>query len=345
MENERLWILLAKKKSNEASVEELAELELLFSQGKAAGYDHEVIEKIWEEPLGFLPEMNLSTTAWNNIEAKINTPKKVFSIVNTTKWMAAAVVLLLLSTTALVYFKSSPNKSVSKNISAVVSNSTSKQNFYLPDGTHIWLHGNSKITYNKNSFGKAIREVNLIGEAFFDVTKNPKVPFVIHAGVANITVKGTAFNVKAYPGQKNIETTLLRGLIEITTAQNPNKKIYVKPNEKIVIPANRTSAKNQIADTAKSFTITQVKNNNNDKILPETAWMKDKLEFNNETFETLAPEMESWFNVNIQFMNDEIKTKRFSGLIEKETLEQTLQAMQLSYHFNYSINNNTVTIQ
>ena len=155
---------------------------------------------------------------------------------------------------------------------------------------------------------------------FFDVTKNPKVPFVIHAGVANITVKGTAFNVKAYPGQKNIETTLLRGLIEITTAQNPNKKIYVKPNEKIIIPANITSEKNQIADTAKTFTITQVKNNNTDKILPETAWMKDKLEFNNETFETLTPEMESWFNVNIQFVNDEIKAKRFSGLIEKETL-------------------------
>lgn len=345
MENERLWILLAKKKSNEASVEELAELELLLSQNETAGYEHEVIEKIWEEPLGFLPEMNLSKSTWNNIETRINSTKKVFSITSTTKWMAAAVVLLLLSTTALIYFKSSRNKSVSKNISAVVSNSASKQNFYLPDGTHIWLHDNSKITYNKNSFGKAIREVNLIGEAFFDVTKNPKVPFVIHAGVANITVKGTAFNVKAYPGQKNVETTLLRGLIEITTAQNPNKKIYVKPNEKIIIPANITSVKNQISDTAKSFTITEVKNNNTNKILPETAWMKDKLEFNNETFEELAPEMESWFNVIIQFKNDDIKFRRFTGLIEKETLEQTLQALQLSYHFNYAINNNTVTIQ
>ena len=345
MENERLWILLAKKKSNEASAVELAELELLLTQNKAAGYEHEVVEKIWEEPLGFLPEMNLGESTWNNIETKIDQPKKVFNISTATRWMAAAVLLIVVATYVFINQKTSSKNAAAKNISAIVTTPASKQNFYLPDGTQVWLHGNSKITFNKSSFGKAIREVNLIGEAFFDVTKNPKVPFVIHAGVVNITVKGTAFNVKAYPGQKNIETTLLRGLIEITTAQNPNKKIYVKPNEKIIIPAKIISNQNKnTVDTAKAFAITQVQNNA-DKILPETAWMKDKLEFNNETFRELSPEMESWFNVIIQFKNDDTKTKRFSGVIEKETLEQTLQAMQLSYHFNYSINNNIVTIQ
>jgi transmembrane sensor len=344
MENERLWILLAKKKNGEASADELTELESLLLQNNSANYNHEVIEKIWEEPLGFLPEMNLSESTWNNIEAKINSPKKVVSILKVTRWMAAAVLLIAVATYILINQKPSSQNAAAKNISAVVTAPASKQNFYLPDGTHVWLHSNSKITYNKSSFGKAIREVDLIGEAFFDVTKNPKIPFVIHAGVVNITVKGTAFNVKAYPGQKNIETTLLRGLIEITTTQNPDKKIYVKPNEKIIIPANITSVKNQTTDTAKTFAITQVQNNTN-KILPETAWMKDKLEFNNETFQELAPQMESWFNVLVQFKNGDIKTKRFSGVIEKETLEQTLQAMQLSYHFNYTINNNTVIIQ
>jgi len=224
MENERLWILLAKKKSNEASAEELAELELLLSQNKVAGYNHEVIEKVWEEPLGFLPEMNLSETTWNNIEANIYSSKKVFSISTAVRRVAAAVFLMAVATFIFIYQKPSSKNTALKNISAVVTKPLSKQNFYLPDGTHVWLHGNSKITYNKNSFDKELREVNLIGEAFFDVTKNPKMPFVIHAGVVNITVKGTAFNVKAYPGEKNIETTLLRGLIEITTTQNPNKK-------------------------------------------------------------------------------------------------------------------------
>lgn len=344
MENERLWILLAKKKSGEASAQELAELESLLLENNSANYNHEVIEKIWKEPLGFLPEMNLNESTWNSIEAKINSPKKIISISTAAQWIAAAVLLIAVATFILIYQKQPSAKTAAKNITAAASNALSKQNFYLPDGTHVWLHGNSKIVYNKNSFGKAVREVHLIGEAFFDVTKNPKVPFVIHAGVVNITVKGTAFNVKAYPGEKNIETTLLRGLIEITTTQNPNKKIFVKPNQKIIIPANLITEKNQKTDTAKTFAITQVQKNVN-AILPETAWIKDKLEFSNETFEELAPEMESWFNVMIQFKNDDLKTKRFSGVIEKETLQQTLQAMQISYHFNYTINDNTVTIQ
>jgi ferric-dicitrate binding protein FerR (iron transport regulator) len=257
--------------------------------------------------------------------------------------------LIAVSTFIFIYYKKSPTSIVSispDNLSQVTTIPALKQNFYLPDRSHIWLNANSKIAYNKDGFGTKKREVSLTGEAFFDVVKNAKVPFVIHAGVVNITVKGTAFNVKAYPGQKSIETTLLRGLIEITTKQNPGKKILVKPNEKIVIPADITTTQNQnITDNTKaSFIITNVQNET-DKIQPETAWMKDKLEFNNETFEELAPAMESWFSVSIQFKNDEIKSKRFSGVIERESLKETLQAMQLSYHFNYEINNDIVIIK
>src|ERR1700760_4696501 len=98
MENERLWILLAKKKSGEASSEELAELELLLSQKDHSSYSHEVIENIWEEPLGFLPEMDLKESTWNNIEKLISQPRKTFSISSTKRWMAAAVLLLIAST-------------------------------------------------------------------------------------------------------------------------------------------------------------------------------------------------------------------------------------------------------
>lgn len=349
MENERLWILLAKKKSREASSEELAELELLLSQKDHSNYTHEVIENIWEEPLGFLPEMNLNESTWNSIEKSINQPGKAFSISSPKRWMAAAVLMLAVSAFIFIYYKKPSENIVPPapgNLSQITTKPALKQNFYLPDGSHVWLNANSKIAYNKDGFGTKTREVSLTGEAFFDVVKNAEIPFVIHAGVVNITVKGTAFNVKAYPGQKSIETTLLRGLIEITTKQNPGKKILVKPNEKIIIPADITTIKNQstTGSTSTSFVISNVQNET-DKILPETAWMKDKLEFNNKTFEELAPAMESWFSVSIQFKNDDIKSKRFSGVIEKETLEQTLQALQLSYPFNYEINNDIVIIK
>ena len=171
-------------------------------------------------------------TSWSNISDKINPPKKVFSLSTATRWIAAAVILIFISTSIFIYYKTVSKNAASpaiNNISEVITKPALKRNFYLPDGTHVWLNGNSKIAYTNNDFGAAKREVVLTGEAFFDVVKNAAVPFVIHAGVVNITVKGTAFNVKAYPGEKNIETTLIRGLIEITTKQEPNKKIYGKP--------------------------------------------------------------------------------------------------------------------
>jgi len=72
--------------------------------------------------------------------------------------------------------------------------------------------------------------------------------------------------------------------------------------------------------------------------------MQPKLEFDNEPLDELAPKMEHWFNIKIHFVNEEMKSKRFSGVIEKETLKETLEAMQLSYHFNYQLKENELWI-
>ena len=189
-----------------------------------------------------------------------------------------------------------------------------KQKCNCPDGTQVWLNANSQLLYNSENFGKEERTVNLTGEAFFDVTKNEKIPFIIHAGVVNITVKGTAFNVKAYPKQKDIETTLIRGLIEITTRQDPERKIVVKPNEKIIIPSEVIAEEIKANSSENSlYTISRLQKNEK-HILSEIVWIKDNLEFDNQTFQDLSPQLESWFSVNIHFGNEAIKQRRFSGL-------------------------------
>ena len=73
--------------------------------------------------------------------------------------------------------------------------------------------------------------------------------------------------------------------------------------------------------------------------------MKPKLEFDNEPFETLGPKMENWFNVKIHFENEAIKKRRFSAVIEKETLTETLDAMRISGHFSYQIKGNELWIR
>jgi transmembrane sensor len=79
-------------------------------------------------------------------------------------------------------------------------------------------------------------------------------------------------------------------------------------------------------------------------LIPETIWMENKLVFNDEPLGELSPKMEAWFNIKIKISEEEIRQKRFSGVIEKETLKETLSAMQLSFPFNYEITGNELTI-
>jgi transmembrane sensor len=109
-----------------------------------------------------------------------------------------------------------------------------RTNLLLPDGTTVWLNAGSTLTYPLPFTGPN-REVILEGEAFFDVAKNPTHPFIVHASSVNIRVLGTSFDVKAYARDKTMETTLIRGSIEVTLRNRPQSRIVLKPNEKLVV--------------------------------------------------------------------------------------------------------------
>ena len=87
-----------------------------------------------------------------------------------------------------------------------------KRTVTLPDGTKIWINSGSTLSYPKIP-GKKYREVRLSGEALFEVTKNKHRPFIVKTKEVSVKVLGTVFNVSAYPGDKTIETTLVRGRV------------------------------------------------------------------------------------------------------------------------------------
>ena len=345
MKPDRLWILMAKKKSGEASREELEELGLLLSDNIASGYTNEIIEKVWQAPLATIPDNKISGRAWEEINSQTATraSQRLMKTFTLTRTLAAASVLIVFTLAGIIaydhYSENNDPVTARNNMNHVTTQAGSKSKLELPDGTQVWLNGNSKLTYTNGSFGKENREVVLTGEAFFDVVKNEKVPFIIHTGPVNITVKGTAFNVKAYPKEKTIETSLVKGLVEITTDEDPERKILLKPNEKIIIPVGANKNKNQSVsepDSATSlYTITKLQSTTKEPA--EIAWINTQLVFDDEPFATLAPKMESWYNIRIYFADENLKKKRFSGVIEKETLKETLEAMQLSFHFNYQL--------
>ncbi|MBS1606393.1 MAG: FecR family protein [Bacteroidetes bacterium] len=265
------------------------------------------------------------------------------------------LVLLTLVTILLVY-RSSPSQPLvaapggeAKEISEVVTHNGSRTNLLLPDGTRVWLNAGSRLTYEK-TYGAQSREVNLTGEALFDVAHNATKPFVIHAAHVDIKVLGTRFNVKSYPSDRTTETTLLKGSIEVSIKDRPNEKIILKPNEKLVI-ANDDSTLHRRDPAAYKPQMTEslvnIRKPAYDSITGinvETSWVEDRLIFQDEAFGTLSKDMERWYGVSIRFTRPELEDLHFTGNFQKETIQQALEALKLTAPFTYTIHENQITI-
>ncbi len=224
----------------------------------------------------------------------------------------------------------------------------------MPDGTQVWLNSGSKLNYQRD-FNTRSREVVLEGEAFFDVVKNPSHPFIVHASSIDIKVLGTSFTVKSYPQDETIETTLLRGMIEVTRQDNPSTpRVILKPNEKLILskhlilsslPASpgepaRISASARVPD----ISISAVAGNVPDSDKVETSWMYNKLVFEGDSFKELAQKMERWFNVKISFKDEELNQYHFGGVFDNETVVEALNALQLTAKFTYKIKGNEIDL-
>ncbi|HEX3007182.1 MAG TPA: FecR domain-containing protein [Bacteroidales bacterium] len=229
----------------------------------------------------------------------------------------------------------------------------------LSDGTKIWLNASSKLRYPSKLDGNQVH-VYLQGEAYFDVAHINKRLFQVHASDLNIKVLGTAFNVKSYPEDHTVETTLVRGKIRIE-GQSNNERDYVilLPNQKasyfgkssklIVTQSNNKNTQDRSDDipqlkeiVARTNATVVLSNNVNTKF--ETSWKDGRLEFADEQFSLLAIKMERWFGVQIKISDEALMSVRYTGSFEKESVEQALKALSMSLPFKYKIYKDTVII-
>jgi ferric-dicitrate binding protein FerR (iron transport regulator) len=260
------------------------------------------------------------------------------------RWAAASIVVLLLATGYWLLilkpsasFKRSDN-TVSENKAIIITKPGFKTDITLPDGSHVWLNADSKITHSKYFKGTA-REVFLTGEAYFDVVKDNSRPFIVHTHTIDLKVLGTAFNVRAYEDEKETETSLVHGSVEVTVKNNPAKKIILKPSEKLVV-------KNQVTDTVQSkkieeekpfIAISKMRYYGRDSSAVETSWVKNRLVFSKENLDEIALKIERWFNVKVTITDASLKDSKYNGVFEDETLEEVMEALRLTGNFHYTI--------
>lgn len=257
---------------------------------------------------------------------------------------AAAVILLMLYYPFHKQDKQNAQAALQYNYTEV-SKTGERKSFQLPDGSKVMMNAGSTIEIARD-FNRTNRKITLSGEAFFDVAHNPEKPFIIHTANMDVRVLGTVFNVKAYPGDKLSETSLIKGSVEVTVRNDANRKILLKPNQKIVLPNSIATEPVPSANNKKTqidlpdFTIKGLTYDKVDSTLAEVSWTENKLVFTDNSFEEIAAELQRWYNINIVFANDEVKQYRFTAVFDQKNIVQVLDALQLSRNFEYKIEEN-----
>ena len=359
MPDSRIWELLARKYNNEISEEELLELGRLLQQPGDAHHLNELLADLHAIPLKKITSdadeaksadalrLVLSTDSDASENKSTMTAGQAKSKKRYALWVAASIVIMVSGWFMLN--NSRPAAPLPTSLNEVVTNGGSKSTVHLPDGSSVILNTGSKLSYNKD-FGAGTREIYLSGEAFFDIAKNEKMPLVVHAGEVDILVKGTIFNVKAYAEDSTVEASLIQGVIEVFSKNDRERKIMLRPNEKIII--GKTSAVSSseeakhIVQPAKEavFFLGKIKPNPVDSSISEIAWIQNKLAFYKEPFSSLAQKMERWYNVSIQFNDERLKKFTFTGSFEKEDIIEALNALREITSFEYTIENRNVII-
>ncbi|NWJ52184.1 MAG: FecR family protein [Bacteroidetes bacterium] len=270
--------------------------------------------------------------------------------------IAAIFVLAFFSGILTLYFINRPAKQYQEmTYSEHKVSYGSKSQLVLPDGSKVWLNAGSKLRYSLQ-FNQTIREVYLEGEGFFDVSKNKDKPFLVRTTGVTIKVLGTAFNVKAYPDEKTIETSVERGLVQVISnspSVTGTQKIFLHANQKAIFEKfdhkklNNSSTGTSPVMIMKNDTIGMIKPMAIADAVNVTAissWKERRWIIERERLEDLAVKIERRYDVKILFGDDRLRSYIFSGVLEDESLEQILNIIRLSAPINYEINQKVVKL-
>jgi ferric-dicitrate binding protein FerR (iron transport regulator) len=230
----------------------------------------------------------------------------------------------------------------------------SRARVFLPDSTRVVLNAGSTLKYPVDFLGRARREVLLTGEGYFEVREDKHTEFVVRVGDIEFTALGTAFNVKAYPGESLIEATLVEGLLRINRGKSPRGAVLLRPNEKISImkeedgiirePAAPSRVQGTEPAPQERIPVREVHVERRIDPVPEISWKDREWVIRGKSMEELSVMLARRYNAEFILGDDEVGNFRFSGTLLDETLEQVLFAIRSTAPIDYRIEGNKVVL-
>lgn len=197
----------------------------------------------------------------------------------------------------------------------------------LSDSTKVWINSETMLRY-PTVFDKNERKVEVIGEAYFEVSKDKNKPFFVKTDNQLIRVTGTAFNVSTYCVNGAIVTTLVEGSVEINSMENNDIKTILKPGDQSIFDIQTNS-----------MTISEVNVN------LFTSWKDGEYFFQNESLENMLTTLSRWYNFSYEFKTDKVKSIRFSGKLKRsDSFERILSIIEKTNEIQFAIDKNIVIV-
>jgi len=259
-------------------------------------------------------------------KTKLRLVLKKFNYLQFFQRAAAVLLLAVLFSSAYIYYNKTTSFSVRNGHPTIVQEISTifgmRSKFQLSDGTLVNLNSGSKLIFPTEFTGKT-RNVELVGEAFFDVTPNPAKPFIVKTSEINVKVLGTAFDLQAYPGTNAVSTTLVHGkiVLERESAGISKQLAELKPSDRAVFKIDEKVINISVEEDLDKF----------------IAWKDGKLVFFNDPIENVAEKLGNWYNVTVKINNNELKRYRFTATFTDEPIEQVLDLLSKSSPIKYQI--------
>lgn len=297
-------------------------------------------------------------TSSDNVEkaAEIDEPKRILP--RLLRIAAIIVITFALGAVTGKFYLQNEVPSNDKEYYIVEAPRGAKSFLTLADGTKIWLNAGSKLSYQRN-YNKENRNIFLEGEAFFEVAKNEHIPFYVYSSGIVVKAIGTAFNVKAYPEEGIVETTLVEGSISVEsvgktgvkeqTLMHPNQKASFYKASKDMVVENQEEEEDIIEEIPIPIPIKakieriEVKKEIDTELY--TSWKDKRWFFEKQRLEDFAIILERIYDIKVIFKDDELKNYRLTGSLQEENLEQVLQAIQFTIPMDYNVHHNEVTLK
>ncbi|MBX2841101.1 MAG: FecR family protein [Flammeovirgaceae bacterium] len=338
---DRIWELITKYLSNEASESEMEALQGLLKSDEKAEQLFEEASAIWLKNKKLPSKYDLEVGKANlklkllqyqlkeeNQKGKV---KKLRFSKQIYKTMLVAATISFLVIAALIVL--STYNITSEQLVVWTEKSVPKGTrvtYSMPDGSKIKVNANSKIRFRKDFVNNKVREVFLKGEAFFDVAKNPEKPFVVITNNIRTKVLGTVFNVRAYTGEQDISVSLVEGSVAVYNKEQNNSSppVLLSPSDQFVFnKKDLTSNIKHEIDLSRFI-----------------SWNNNILIFDNEPLGEITEVLENWYGVEIIFQNHQLKKCLIKASFENEPINNVLEVLKYATSLNYATNEDGVII-